>query len=99
MFVSCGIKRPNGSLGNASSNVGTEVFVVDMGSQTVFGPFPSGTNAKYTQAPGSTTNEKPIGSDKGPASAVLVHITGTGDMGVESIDGNIVDCFVPPPPK
>jgi hypothetical protein len=63
------------------------------------GPYPSGTNVKYTQAPGSTPNAKSIGSDNGEAGAVLVHITGTGDMGVRSIDARIVACLVPPPPK
>jgi hypothetical protein len=82
-----------------SSNVGTDVFVVDLGSGTVFGPFASGTVVKYTQAPGATPSETTIGSDTGQAGAVEVHITGTGDMGVRSIDGNTVDCLVPPPPK
>ena len=82
-----------------SSDVGTDVFVVDLGSGTVFGPFASGTVVKYTQAPGSTPSEKTIGSDNGQAGAVEVHITGTGDMGVRSIDGNTVSCLVPPPPK
>ncbi len=82
-----------------SSDVGTAVFVVDLGSGTVFGPYPSGTVVKYTQAPGSTPSAKPIGSDNGQAGAVEVHITGTGDMGVRSIDGNTISCLVPPPPK
>lgn len=82
-----------------SSDVGTDVFVVDLGSGTVFGPFASGTVVKYTQAPGSTPSEKKIGSDSGQAGAVEVHITGTGDMGVRSIDGNTISCLVPPPPK
>ena len=82
-----------------SSDVGTQVFVVDLGSGTIFGPYASGTVVKYTQAPGSTPSAKKIGSDSGQAGAVEVHITGTGDMGVKSIDGNIVNCLVPPPPK
>ena len=81
------------------SDVGTQVFVVDLGSGTVFGPYASGTVVKYTQAPGSTPSAKTIGSVNGQAGAVEVHITGTGDMGVRSIDGNTVDCLVPPPPK
>jgi hypothetical protein len=82
-----------------SSNVGTPVRVVDLGTGTTFGPYDSGTVVKYTQAPGKTPSEQKIGSDNGQAGAVLVHITGQGDMGVESIDGNIVSCLVPPPPK
>jgi hypothetical protein len=82
-----------------SSNVGTDVFVVDLGSGTVFGPYPSGTVVKYTQAPGSTPSAKKIGSDNGQAGAVLVHITGTGDMGVRTVDNHTISCLVPPPPK
>src|SRR6266550_5394750 len=41
-----------------SSDVGTDVSVVDLGSGTVFGPYPSGTVVKYTQAPGTTPSEK-----------------------------------------
>jgi hypothetical protein len=82
-----------------SSDVGTNVFVVDLGSGTVFGPYPSGTVVKYTQAPGATPSAKTIGSVQGQAGAVEVHITGTGDMGVRTIDNNTIDCFVPPPPK
>ena len=37
-----------------SSNTGVNVFVKDLGSGTIFGPFPSGTKIKYTQAPGAT---------------------------------------------
>ena len=81
------------------SNVGTDVRVVDLGSGTVFGPYPSGTVIKYTQAPGTTPSEKKIGSTNGQAGAVLVHITGTGDMAVRTVDNHDIDCFVPPPPK
>ncbi|MBI4234124.1 MAG: hypothetical protein HY686_06770 [Chloroflexi bacterium] len=81
-----------------------QVFVVDMGSTTVFGPFTSGTNIKYTQAPGAKPNQKKIGSINGDANAVSWHITGKGDMGVFAVDasGNqsaTVACLVPPPPK
>jgi hypothetical protein len=81
------------------SDVGTPVMVVDLGTGTTFGPFDSGTVVKYTQAPGKTPSEEKIGSTNGQAGAVLVHITGQGDMGVESVDGTIVSCLVPPPPK
>jgi hypothetical protein len=82
-----------------SSNTGVAVFVVDQGSGATFGPYPSGSTIKYTQAPGSTPSEKTIGSDSGQAGAVIVHITGTGDMGVRTADSGIVSCLVPPPPK
>src|SRR5262245_26236776 len=37
-----------------SSDTGVDVFVKDLGSETIFGPFGSGTKIKYTQAPGGT---------------------------------------------
>lgn len=78
-----------------------QIFVVDTGSGTQFGPFTSGTKIKYTEANGATPNQKEIG---GPNSAVAWHITGTGDAAVFAVDaaGNkspLVDCLVPPPPK
>ena len=84
-----------------SSNTGVDVFVEDLGSGTIFGPFPSGTKIKYTQAPGGTPSSKKIGSANGQAGAVQYHITGTGDAFVfptgEPQHG--VSCLVPPPPK
>lgn len=82
-----------------SSTTGADVIVVDTGSGTEFGPFPSGTVVKYTEANGATPTSKTIGSTNGQAGAVLVHITGTGDMGVRTADSGITTCFVPPPPK
>jgi len=79
------------------SDVRTDVFVVTGG--VTFGPFPSGTVVKYTQAPGSTPTSKTIGSDNGQAGAVTVHITGPDELVVRSIDGNTTTCFGPPPPK
>jgi hypothetical protein len=82
------------------SATGGDVVVIDTGSGTVFGPYPSGTNVKYTEANGATPSEKKIGSTNGQAGAVLVHITGTGDMGVQAVGSTDVTlCFVPPPPK
>ena len=80
------------------SDSGEPVFVVDLGSGTIFGPYPSGSTVKYTQAPGATPNAKSIGSTNGQAGAVVIHITGTGDMGVR-IEGNTITCLVPPPPR
>jgi hypothetical protein len=79
------------------SDVGTDVFVVTGG--VTFGPFPSGTVVKYTQAPGASPSEKSIGSSNGQAGAVLVHITGPDELVVRSVDGNTITCLVPPPPK
>ena len=75
------------------------IYVVDTGSGTVFGPFTSVTNIKYTQAPGATPDQKPM------SGVVSWHITGTGDAAVYAVDamGNVQDppvsCLVPPPPK
>jgi hypothetical protein len=77
-----------------------QVIVTDLGSGTVFGPYPSGTVIKYTQATGATPGEKKIGSDNGQAGAVYVHITGTGDFSVTPVGGGTsVTCLVPRPPK
>lgn len=81
-----------------------QVFVKDAGSGTVFGPFPVGTNFKYTQAPGATPAIKQMGSNQGEAGAVPWHITGKGDAVVFAVDGSgntsaAVSCLVPPPPK
>jgi hypothetical protein len=59
---------------------------------------------KYTQAPGAAPGEKPIGSTKGAAGAVAVHLTGTGDMLVYATDASdnvstVASCLVPPPPR
>jgi hypothetical protein len=83
-----------------SSSDGSMVYVIDQGSGTVFGPYASGTVVKYTQAPGKTASTLKIGSTNGQAGAVTVHITGTGDMGVQSVNGGPLSiCLVPPPPK
>lgn len=78
-----------------------QIFVVDTGSGTQFGPFSSGTKIKYTEANGATPNQKAIG---GPNSAVAWHIKGTGDAAVFAVDAAdnkspLADCLVPPPPK
>jgi len=82
-----------------SSNTGVSVFVVDQGTGTTFGPYPSGTVVKYTEANGATPSVKSIGSTEGQAGAVLVHIQGQGDMGVRTSDSGVLSCLVPPPPK
>jgi hypothetical protein len=79
-----------------SSAGGQDVYVVDQGSGMVFGPYPSGTNIKYTEANGAAPSAKKIG---GPNSAVTVHIKGTGDAGVRTATGPTTSCLVPPHPK
>jgi hypothetical protein len=84
-----------------TTDTGVDVFVLDEGSGTVFGPFPSGTKIKYTQAPGATPSQKKIGSTDGQAGAVKYHITGTGDAFAfpTGEPNRAVPCRVPPPPK
>ena len=75
---------------------GLEVEVVDSGSGTVFGPFPTGTNIKYTE------NDDDISIQPG-SGAVDWKIKGLGDALVTFTDdfGNTsyAACLVPPPPK
>jgi hypothetical protein len=84
-----------------SDPVSAGVVAIDTGSGTVFGPFPSGTKVKYTQAPGATPDAKKIGSDNGQAGAIDFHITGTGDLAVAPATDPAArtPCLVPPPPK
>jgi hypothetical protein len=85
---------------NVGSSDGSSVIVTDLGSGQTFGPYPSGTVIKYTQATGATPSEKTIGSTTGQAGAVLVHITGTGDFSVTPVGGGTsTTCLVPRPPK
>lgn len=78
-----------------------DIYVIDTGTGTVFGPFAVGTNIKYTEANGATPSQELMG---GPDSAVAWHIKGQGDMAIVAVDGsgNASDpllCLVPPPPK
>jgi hypothetical protein len=80
-----------------------EMFVIDTGTGTVFGPYEPGTIIKYTQAPGAPPRETRIGSDSGEAGAVTVHIIGQGDAQVIAVDSlgqesEPAVCLVPPPP-
>ncbi|HEX6139158.1 MAG TPA: vWA domain-containing protein [Candidatus Limnocylindria bacterium] len=74
------------------------LWLVDTGSGTVFGPFESGTNIKYVQAPGAAP------SQRAGSGAVDWFIKGTGDAAVYAVDGSgntsaLAACLVPPPPK
>jgi uncharacterized repeat protein (TIGR01451 family) len=74
------------------------VTLTDFQSGQVFGPFPSATKVKLTQAPGGRPSIK-----KGPGE-IDWHITINGDAQVRGIDfsGNVSDpvsCLVPPAPK
>ena len=78
------------------------IYVTDLGSGTVFGPYTSMTNIKYTEDSDAVPESKKIGSANG-ADAVAWHIIGNGDAEVTSVDGsgNVsepVYCFIPPPP-
>ena len=94
-----GGENPDGFYQVGSSTSG-QVYVVDLGSNTTFGPFDGGTVIKYTQAPGATPSSMSIGSSTGQAGAVYVHITGQGDFEIVPLDGGPTQtCLVPPPPK
>lgn len=75
-----------------------QLFITDGGSGQVFGPFPSGTNIKYVQAPGPEPSQK---AGQGEVDWVL---KGTGDAILTAVDGSgntsaPVACLVAPPPK
>jgi len=92
-------QNPDGFYQIGSSG-GGDVYVIDTGTGTVFGPYPSGTVIKYTEANGKTPTEIKIGSTNGQAGAVTVHISGQGDAAVQSVSGGpLTVCLVPPPPK
>ena len=79
----------------------TAVFVTNANGSVVFGPFPSGSVVKITEASGATPASKPMG---GPNSAVAAHITLDSDAFVFAVDsfGSAsprVICLVPKPPK
>jgi hypothetical protein len=81
-----------------------QLFVVDQGSGTVFGPFMDEDVIKYTEDPDAIPSITPMGSTEGQAGAIEAHIKGTGDPAVEAVDacGNVSDtvsCLVPPLPK
>ncbi len=81
-----------------------EIFVGVNSNPNLFGPFPSGTIIKFTEAPGATPSMKKIGSSKGRAGAVTCHITLPSDPVITAVDytGNVqtcTDCLVPPPLK
>jgi hypothetical protein len=78
----------------------SDVYVIDTATGTTFGPYPSGTVIKYTEANGATPIEMQIGSTKGQAGAVTVHILGQGDPAVQPVNGGTMTiCYVPPKPK
>jgi hypothetical protein len=75
-----------------------QIFVIDSGTGTIFGPYTNGTNIKYTEANGATPSASP-----GPG-AVAWQIKGQGDMQIVAVDGSgnasaPLFCLVPPPPK
>ena len=81
-----------------------ELYVLDTGSGTAFGPYPVETVIKYTEDQTAIPEAKKMGSDKGKAGAVDYHIIGNGDAAVYAVDGSgntsaEASCLVPPPPK
>ena len=82
----------------------TVVLEVVDGDGFVFpGPFQPGDRIKYTQADGAPQKQKKMGSIKGQAGAIALHLTGHGDLTVTATDpsGNSssATCLVPRPPK
>lgn len=82
----------------ATDNVDTavDIYVKDSGSSAVFGPYPSGTDIKVTQAPGATPSAVP------GEGAVEWHITLNGDPVLDLVDdaNNRATVVCPPvPPK
>jgi hypothetical protein len=75
-----------------------QVFVRDTATGTVFGPYASGTNIKYTEANGATP------SATAGSGAIAWRIKGRGDAEVFAVDGSgnvsaAAACLVPNPPK
>ena len=75
-----------------------DVFVKDDGSTTVFGPFATETDVKWTEANGAKPSQKPGDG------AVEWKLKGRGDMQVYAVDGSgnvsaTVTCLVPSDPK
>lgn len=73
-----------------------DVYIHDDGSSAVFGPYPSGTTFKLTQAPGATPIVRPGTGDvdywvKLRGDALLVAVDDAGNTATAS-------CLVPPPP-
>ena len=82
------------------STDGSQVYVIDTGTGTKFGPYPNGTVIKYTEANGAEPKVLTICSTQGQAGAVTVHIFGQGDPAVQSVQGGAMTiCYVPPKPK
>ena len=73
------------------------------GEGDVLARVPSETRIKFTEAPGAAPSCKKMGSSKGQAGAVKLHITAPSEpiLWIIGIDGNvrICGCQVPPPPK
>ncbi len=87
---------------------GLQVFITDVESGIVFGPFEIGTRIKYTEANGAAPRIKLMGanngSGNGKATSVDYHILGNGDGSVVVVDGSgntseSAACLVPNPPK
>ena len=92
------------------STSGEAVFVVDDGSGAAFGPFPSGSEIKYTEDDDAVPSVQAMGANNGggnngnnQGNDTDVHVIGNGDALVVYIDGfgnvTVTACLVPPPPK
>ena len=77
------------------------VYVGQADGSAVFGPFPSGSTVKITEAPGAAPKMLRMG---GPDSAVAAHILLNSDAHIWAVDSHgaqseVISCLVPPPPK
>jgi uncharacterized protein YegL len=98
------VPKSGPNAGNSGQNpdgfyelIGVDIVSSVRISVFTFGPFPSGTKVKYTQAPGSSPSIKPGPGDidwsiKGPTELVF---TATDQSG----NSTTVTCLLPPPPK
>lgn len=86
-----------------NSGLPVDIRITNLSGTASFGPFPSSTTVKITEAPGATPAVKPMGSSNGQAGAVTAHVTLDSDALMVATDaaGNqtTVSCLVPPPPK
>jgi hypothetical protein len=80
-----------------------DIYIGTIADPYMFGPFLSGVTVKVTEDPDVMPECKMIGSDKGKAGAVYLHVILPEDACVSAVDdwGNVgqCTCLVPEPPK
>jgi hypothetical protein len=86
------------TIGGSDNCNGLEIFVIDEASDEMFGPYPSGTNIKYVQAPGAKSSAKPGSGEvdwnvKGKVDAYVLVVDDAGNESKKAY------CRVPTPPS